>query len=228
MRKPLIFVGSIGLLVTLGFWLPYEELFRESSLFVGENRVTARMLYCLVYVTAVVFLVPGSLLTLLGGFLFGIFEGVILVSLSSVVGAGFAFLIGRYFARDWVESQTRNLEGWKQFDRAISSRGFYIVLMTRLSPVFPFNLLNYTLGLTMIQFRDYLLASWLGMAPATVLYVYFGSIALTLPDLFAGESTGNNWQYALMAIGLIATLSLVIVLTRLASSILKKELGEPT
>ena len=228
MRKPLIFVGSIGLLVTLGFWLPYEELFRELSMFVGENRVTARMLYCLVYVTAVVFLVPGSLLTLLGGFLFGIFEGVILVSLSSVVGAGFAFLIGRYFARDWVESQTRNLEGWKQFDRAISSRGFYIVLMTRLSPVFPFNLLNYTLGLTMIQFRDYLLASWLGMAPATVLYVYFGSIALTLADLFAGEGTGDNWQYALMAIGLIATLSLVIVLTRLASSILKKELGEST
>ena len=80
----------------------------------------------------------------------------------------------------------------------------------------------------MIQFREYLLASWLGMAPATVLYVYFGSIALTLADLFAGESTGNNWQYALIAIGLIATLSLVIVLTRLASSILKKELGEPT
>ena len=228
MKKPLIFVGLIGLLVALGFWLPYEELFRELSLFAGENRVTARMLYCLVYVTAVVFLVPGSLLTLLGGFLFGIFEGVILVSLSSVVGAGFAFLIGRYFARDWVESQTRNLEGWKQFDRAISSRGFYIVLMTRLSPVFPFNLLNYSLGLAMIQFRDYLLASWLGMAPATVLYVYFGSISLTLPDLFAGESTGNNWQYALMAIGLIATLSLVIVLARLASSILKKELGEST
>ena len=228
MKKPLIFVGLIGLFVALGFWLPYEELFSELSLFAGENRVTARMLYCLVYVTAVVFLVPGSLLTLLGGFLFGIFEGVILVSLSSVVGAGFAFLIGRYFARDWVESQTRNLEGWKQFDRAISSRGFYIVLMTRLSPVFPFNLLNYTLGLTMIRFRAYLLASWLGMAPATVLYVYFGSIALTLADLFAGESTGNNWQYALIAIGLIATLSLVIVLTRLASSILKKELGEST
>ena len=64
MKKPLIFVGSIGLLVTLGVWLPYEELFRELSLFVGENRVTARMFYCLVYVTAVVFLVPGSLLTL--------------------------------------------------------------------------------------------------------------------------------------------------------------------
>ena len=228
MKKPLIFVGLIGLFVALGFWLPYEELFRELSLFVGENRVTARMLYCLVYVTAVVFLVPGSLLTLLGGFLFGIFEGVILVSLSSVVGAGFAFLIGRYFAREWVESRTRNLEGWLQFDRAISSRGFYIVLMTRLSPVFPFNLLNYTLGLTMIRFRDYVLASWLGMVPATVLYVYFGSVALTLTDLFAGESTGSYWQYGLMAIGLIATLGLVVVLTRLASSILKKELGEPT
>ena len=72
MRKPLIFVGLIGLFVTLGLWLPYEALFRELSMFVGENRVTARMLYCLVYVTAVVFLGPGSLLTLLGGFLFGI------------------------------------------------------------------------------------------------------------------------------------------------------------
>ena len=80
----------------------------------------------------------------------------------------------------------------------------------------------------MIRFRDYVLASWLGMAPATVLYVYLGSVALTLTDLFSGESTVNNWQHGLMAIGLIATLGLVVVLTRLASSILKKELGEPT
>ena len=227
MKKPLIFVGLIGLFITLGLWVPYEELLTELSLFVRENRATARMVYCLVYVAAVVFLVPGSVLTLLGGFLFGIVEGVLLVSLSSVAGASFAFLIGRYFARDWVESRTHKIEGWKQFDRAISSRGFYIVLMTRLSPIFPFNLLNYILGLTMIRFRDYVLASWLGMAPATLLYVYFGSIALSLTDLFVGESTENIWQYGLMAIGLVATLGLVIVLTRMASSILRKELGEP-
>jgi len=226
MKKPLIFVGLIGLFMALGLWVPYEELLTELSLFVGENRATARTVYCLVYVIAVVFLVPGSVLTLLGGFLFGIVEGVILVSLSSLVGASFAFLLGRYFAREWVESRTHNLEGWKQFDRAISNKGFYIVLMTRLSPVFPFNLLNYILGLTMIRFRDYAMASWLGMAPATVLYVYFGSIALTLTELFVKENIGDNWQYGLMAIGLVATLGLVIVLTRMASSILKKELVE--
>ena len=78
----------------------------------------------------------------------------------------------------------------------------------------------------MIRFRDYALASWLGMAPATVLYVYFGSIALTLTELFVKEKIGDNWQYGLMAIGLVATLGLVIVLTRMASSILKKELVE--
>ena len=80
----------------------------------------------------------------------------------------------------------------------------------------------------MIRFRDYVLASWLGMAPATLLYVYFGSITLTLTDLFEGESTGNNGQYGLMALGLIATLGLMIVLTWLAASILKKELGQST
>ena len=126
MKKPLIFVGLIGLFVALGFWLPYEELFRELSLFVGRESSHCANALLPGLRDRCGFLVPGSLLTLLGGFLFGIFEGVILVSLSSVVGAGFAFLIGRYFARDWVESRTRNLEGGNSSTEQFPAEGFIL------------------------------------------------------------------------------------------------------
>ena len=123
------------------------------------------------------------------------------------------------------EERTQGFEAWARFDQAIGVRGFYVVLLTRLSPIFPFNLLNYFLGLTKIRFTHYLLASWIGMAPATLLYVYLGSIALSVADVLmgGGDTLGQN---ALIVVGLVATLVLVIVLARLASTTLKKEVGE--
>ena len=99
-------------------------------------------------------------------------------------------------------------------------------MLTRLSPIFPFNLLNYFLGLTKIRFTHYLLASWIGMAPATLLYVYLGSIALSVADVLIGGGGDTLGQNALIVVGLIATLVLVVVLARLASTTLKKEVGE--
>ena len=196
------------------------------TIFVEEHRAIARILYFAVYVVAVVFIVPGSILTLLGGFLFGVVEGFVLVSISSVTGACLAFIIGRYFARQWVEERAHSFERWVKFDHAIAIRGFFVVLLTRLSPVFPFNLLNYFLGLTKIRFTHYLLASWLGMAPATLLYVYLGSIALSAADVLLGGGSNTMGQNALIVLGLMATVALVVVLARLASATLKKEVQE--
>ncbi len=201
-------------------------MFLVLTVFVEEQRAIARILYFVVYVMAVVFIVPGSILTLLGGFLFGAIEGFVLVSISSVAGACLAFTIGRYFARQWVEERTRSFERWTQFDQAIAIRGFYVVLLMRLSPIFPFNLLNYFLGLTKIRFAHYVLASWLGMAPATLLYVYLGSIASSTTDALLSGNGNTMGQNALIVVGLIATLVLVIVLARLASATLTKQIQE--
>ena len=226
MKKLALLIGFVGLFFVLSFFLPYERAFIALTVFVEEHRAIARILYFAVYVVAVVLIVPGSILTLLGGFLFGVVEGFVLVSISSVTGACLAFTIGRYFARQWVEERTQSFERWVEFDHAIAIRGFYVVLLTRLSPVFPFNLLNYFLGLTKIRFIHYLLASWLGMAPATLLYVYLGSIALSAADVLLGGGSNTMGQNTLIVLGLIATVALVVVLARLASATLKKEIQE--
>ena len=226
MKKLALLIGFVGLFFVLSFFLPYERVFIALTVFVEEHRAIARILYFAVYVVAVVLIVPGSILTLLGGFLFGVVEGFVLVSISSVTGACLAFTIGRYFARQWVEERTQSFERWVEFDHADAIRGFYVVLLTRLSPVFPFNLLNYFLGLTKIRFIHYLLASWLGMAPATLLYVYLGSIALSAADVLLGGGSNTMGQNTLIVLGLIATVALVVVLARLASATLKKEIQE--
>ncbi len=226
MKKLALLIGFVGLFFVLSFFLPYERVFIALTVFVEEHRAIARILYFAVYVVAVVLIVPGSILTLLGGFLFGVVEGFVLVSISSVTGACLAFTIGRYFARQWVEERTQSFERWVEFDHAVAIRGFYVVLLTRLSPVFPFNLLNYFLGLTKIRFIHYLLASWLGMAPATLLYVYLGSIALSAADVLLGGGSNTMGQNTLIVLGLIATVALVVVLARLASATLKKEIQE--
>lgn len=129
------------------------------------------------YVVATVLFIPGSVLTLGAGAVFGVLWGCVYVSIAATLGATCAFLVGRYLARDAI---ARRLEGNPRFaavDQAVAREGWKIVLLTRLSPVFPFTLLNYAFGLTQVRLREYVLASWIGMMPGTVMYVYFGSLA---------------------------------------------------
>src|SRR5262249_61840093 len=124
---------------------------------------------------ATVFAVPGSLITLGAGAAFGLIRGTLAVSAGSTLGAAAAFLLGRTLARGWVEHKVANKPRFRALDQAIGAEGFKIVLLLRLSPVFPFNVLNYALGLTRVSFRSYLVASWIGMLPGTVMYVYLGA-----------------------------------------------------
>ena len=143
------------------------------------------LIFAAFYIAAVVLLLPGSLLTLSAGFLFGLGSGFIICSISSVLGATLAFLLGRFLARDWVAAKLLEMPRFAALDRAIGKRSAIIVLLTRLSPIFPFNLLNYALGLTGVSLRTYVLASWVGMMPGTLLYVYLGSIAKDLGSIQA-------------------------------------------
>jgi uncharacterized membrane protein YdjX (TVP38/TMEM64 family) len=140
-----------------------------------------------VYVLACVLMVSGAVLTLGAGILFGLLWGTVAVSVSSTLGACVAFLVGRTVARGWI---ARKVEGSPRFgaiDRAVGREGFKIVLLTRLSPVFPFVLLNYAYALTDVAFWKYALASWIGMLPGTVMYVYFGTAVGSLAAAAAGE-----------------------------------------
>jgi len=127
------------------------------------------------YVVAAVLFIPGSLLTLAGGAIFGLTKGVMIVFLAAVLGSSAAFLVSRYVARSSIERRLAGNARFAAMDRAVGAQGRKIVFLLRLSPVFPFNLLNYGLGLTNVRFVDYVIAS-IGMLPGTLLYVYYGKV----------------------------------------------------
>ncbi len=175
------------------------------------------VLFVLLYVAATVLFLPGSILTLGAGALFGVGWGSAIVSAGSVLGATAAFLAGRYLARDWVAKKIAGNAAFAAIDRAVAAEGWKIVGLTRLSPAFPFSLLNYAFGLTQVKLRDYVLASWIGMMPGTVMYVYVGSLARV-----AGDRQRSPGEWALLGLGLVATIAVTVVITRIARAALAK------
>lgn len=180
------------------------------------------VLFVAAYVLATVLLVPGSVLTLGAGAVYGVGYGCLIVSLASTLGATAAFLVGRHFARDAVARRIAGNPRIAALDQAVADEGWKIVVLTRLSPAFPFTLLNYAFGLTRVSLREHVLASWLGMMPGTVLYVYLGSLA----DAAGSQRQRSPMEWAFYAIGLLATLAVTIVITRLARRALAQKIGD--
>lgn len=174
-----------------------------------------------IYVVAAVLLVPASVLTISAGALFGVVAGSAYVSLASTIGAALAFVLGRHLARDWVAARIAGRPGFEAVDAAVAREGWKIVFLTRLSPLFPFNFLNYAFGLTRVRFRDYVLASWLGMLPATVLYVYLGAVGRAV----AQGSERSNIEWIAYGVGLAATIAATVVTTRAARRALEGRLA---
>lgn len=182
--------------------------------------------FVLGYAIATVALVPGALLTLAGGLLFGLWLGVLYSFLGASLGAAAAFLIARYLARDAVERRLARHEAFARVDRALGQDGLRLVLLLRLSPLFPFVWLNYALGLTRIRFRDYLLGSF-GMLPGAFLYTYFGSAAGSLAALAGGGAAqpAGPLYWAFLALGLIAAILAATLAGRLAGRALGEKEG---
>ncbi|MBK7717277.1 MAG: TVP38/TMEM64 family protein [Gemmatimonadetes bacterium] len=176
----------------------------------------APVVFMLAYAAAVVAFIPGSLLTLAAGAAFGLGRGVVVVLLGATLGGSLAFLIARYVARARVAQAVAASPRFAAIDRAIGRDGRRIVFLLRLSPVFPFNLLNYGLGLTTVRFVDYLVAS-LGMLPGTILYVYYGKVAGDVAALASGAAPARGaGHYAVLALGLAATIGVTVLVTRTA------------
>jgi uncharacterized membrane protein YdjX (TVP38/TMEM64 family) len=178
--------------------------------------------YILLYALATVFLIPGSLLTLGGGAIYGVVWGSVYVFVAATLGATWAFLVGRYIAQKWV---TQKIEGNKLFGAiatAVAQDGFKMVLLTRLSPIFPFNLLNYALGITQVSLKDYILGS-VGMLPATIMYVYIGSLAGDLAMIGSQQDLNpqaQTAQWIIKIVGFIATIAVSVYVTRIAKKAL--------
>lgn len=224
MSKQAILAVALVALVIAAFTLPIVDWLAAFFAWVQANPTIAWAVFIAFYVGAVVLMLPGSLLTLGAGYLFGLGYGFAIVSFASTVGATCAFLVGRFFARQWVASKLSAMPRFSALDRAVGARGALVVLLTRLSPAFPFTLLNYALGLTQVPLKTYLLVSWLGMMPGTLLYVYLGSIAQNLTAVFSGELAESPVGNTLLYLGLAATLALTVLITRFASGALDQHL----
>lgn len=184
----------------------------------------APVLFIALYIVACVLFLPGSVLTLGAGAVFGVVRGSIFVSIGATLGASVAFLIGRHFARDAIGRRVAANPTFAAIDEAVAREGWRMVLLTRLSPLFPFALLNYGFGITRVSFREYFLASWLGMLPGTVMYVYLGAVAGELATAGAGRRQRTPAEWALLGVGLLATIVVTVVITRIARRALAQRL----
>jgi uncharacterized membrane protein YdjX (TVP38/TMEM64 family) len=223
--KVILIIVAIAALIVIGRHFHLGEVFSAMLDRIRNLGPIAPVVFIVLYILGAILFVPGSILTIGAGVVFGLLRGAILVSIGATIGAIAAFLIGRYFARDWVRGQLEGNPKFAAIDNAVGREGWKIVLLTRLSPVFPFNLLNYAFGLTAVTLRDYALATWIGITPGTVLYVYIGSIGGNLAT--AGNSHRTPAQWALNIVGLAATVAVAVYASRIASRALKDnaELG---
>ena len=177
----------------------------------------------IIYILATVLFLPASILTLGAGAIFGVFWGFVCVSIASTLGATAAFLVGRYLARGWVEKQIAGNETFKAIDKAVAGEGWKIVGLTRLSPIFPFNLLNFAFGVTQVSLKDYFFASWIGMMPGTLMYIYLGSVAKDVAAIGTQEQPTTPAQWVLRIVGLIATVAVTVYVTHIAKKALEAQ-----
>ena len=220
-----IFVAVIAVAVVAAlFTFDVRALLRDALAGLESLGPWGPVIFVLLYVVAAVLFVPGSALTLGAGALFGVGLGSVLVSIGATLGATAAFLVGRYLARDWVAKKIEGNAAFAAIDRAVASEGWKIVGLTRLSPAFPFTLLNYAFGLTRVSLRDYMLASWIGMMPGTLLFVWIGAAAGDVVGAAAGKRTRQPLEWVLYGAGLLATVWVTIRITRVARAALASRL----
>jgi uncharacterized membrane protein YdjX (TVP38/TMEM64 family) len=177
------------------------------------------------YAIAVIAFIPGSALTLAAGTIFGVAKGTALVFVAAMLGSTGAFLVARHGARAAIEKRISGDARFAAIDRAIGTQGRKIVFLLRLSPIFPFNLLNYGLGLTRVRLLDYVVAG-VGMLPGSLLYVYLGSAAGEALAAAGGARVRTTEEWALFGVGLFATLVVTVYVTRIARRALRDATGQ--
>jgi uncharacterized membrane protein YdjX (TVP38/TMEM64 family) len=217
-----VFYATAGVAIVVAVkYFHVQDLLKAALDWIGRLGPWGPVIFVGLYIVATVFFIPGSVLTLGAGAVFGVALGSVCVSISATLGATAAFLVGRYLAREAVARKIQKNERFATIDRAVADEGWKIVLLTRLSPVFPFTLLNYAFGLTRVKLSHYVLASWIGMIPGTVMYVYLGSLV----NVGAGQRQRTTGEWVLYGVGLLATVIVTVFVTRLAKQALAKKIG---
>ncbi|MEH1936922.1 MAG: TVP38/TMEM64 family protein [Nostoc sp.] len=231
----ILLVSSFAFLLNTDFALAQESansnsfnpqaILRNALQWIDSLGTLGAIAFIALYIIATVAFFPGSILTLGAGVIFGAVWGSLYVFIGATLGATAAFLVGRYLARGWVASKIADNKKFAAIDQAVGKEGLKIVLLTRLSPIFPFNLLNYAFGITGVSLKDYFIGS-VGMIPGTIMYVYIGSLAGNLAMIGTeAQPTNPTLQWAIRILGLIATVAVTIYITRIARQALEEQVN---
>jgi uncharacterized membrane protein YdjX (TVP38/TMEM64 family) len=230
LRLLLVGVMAAGLLVAICYFPALDRLEEQLRDWRVQMGLWGLLLLAALFTPFCMVLIPASVLVLLAGYFYDVAPAVLAVSLGTTLAAGVIFLLGRTLARGWVEARFGHHPRFLALDHAVAANDFRIVLLTRLSPLFPYIFLNYAFSLTRVRFRAYLLGTWLGMLPNLVLYVYLGSTIQDLSQLLQGRVQGQQtttmqlWHTIFTVVGLLATLVVTLMVTRMARQALKQVL----
>jgi len=213
--KLVLFAAIVLSLIVLARFFGLGERLQELREWIAGMGTLGMAAYVGLYIVAVVAAVPGLPISIAGAAIFGALKGVILVSIGSTLGASLAFLIARYLARGAIYSRLSGNEKFQRLDRLTEQHGAMIVAITRLVPLFPFNLLNYGFGLTRVPFSTFAFWSWLCMLPGTIVY-------LVGTDAIVSAATTGEVPWLIVGV-FVAALAVVILAVRIAGGKLKEK-----
>lgn len=219
-------IAVAALAVDVALILPVTQWASQLVAWMREAGAIGVLGYAVVYVGAAVLLLPGAALTAAAGLVYGPWHGLVLVSPVSVAAAVVAFVLGRTIARGWIRKRTDTDPRFRAIDRAIKRHGLKLVILLRLSPLFPFSVMNYALGLTSVSLRHYVVGSFVGMLPGTFLYVYIGSLVGDLTALSQHQAGAETARQVVSLLGFVATITVTVFVTRLARRALADELRD--
>ncbi|XP_078441790.1 uncharacterized protein LOC144711662 [Wolffia australiana] len=206
---------------------PVEKILKDFLLWIDENLGPwGPVVLAIAYIPLTILAVPASILTLGGGYLFGLPLGFIADSIGATIGATAAFILGRTIGRSYVLSKLKDYPKFQAVAIAIQRSGFKIVLLLRLVPLLPFNMLNYLLSVTPISIGEYMMASWLGMMPITLALVYIGTTLKDLSDVTHGWCEFSTTRWVILIAGLTVSAVLMVCVTKVAKGALEKALAE--
>lgn len=222
-----LFLLLIAAIATAFYTLPVEKFLKDFLVWIKQNLGPwGPLVLALSYIPLTVLAVPASILTLGGGYLFGLPLGFIADSIGATIGATAAFMIGRTIGKPYVIAKLKDYPKFQAVAIAIQRSGFKIVLLLRLVPLLPFNMLNYLLSVTPVGIVEYMIASWLGMMPITFALVYVGTTLKDLAEVTHGWSEVSTTRWVIIISGFVISAILMVCVTKVAKSSLEKALAE--
>jgi len=204
----------------------FTDYLLDSIEWVQHHGVVGMLWFVVLYSLTCVFFLPGSILTLGAGAIYGFWIGTLIVTISSAVGAAASFLIARYLAHGWIQRKLGHTRRFHALERAVGKEGWKIILISRISPIVPHSLVSYAAGLTNISFWRFTIASFLGFLPLSAAYAYIGALLGDALRVHASLAPHDPVSWTFYIAGLIVTIVVVILVARAATKAWKQYVPE--